>query len=249
MDILQLIIFIRELNVESLCKSVTEIMARTGLKSFAVVHKSLDRIGGFSTGEFFLIRLPSADDRDSEEILKEIRVKIQHLLCPLLRFLSGRMGSMAFLPQELAGTEERAGRLLPANYRTPLIVELRKITVRLDILIIEITEKCLGCRAYTHALLQFVQTAVCDPCDFRCEPFNVILFLLKKAFRNEHRQVDIFNACFLKSAVKFCSDVFPDCIACRLKYHAAFYRCISGEFRLLDDIRIPLGKIYFPGCD
>ena len=53
------------------------------------------------------------------------------------------MDCMSFLPQELSGTQERSGLLLPTYHGTPLIVYLRQVSVGMDVILIEITEQGL----------------------------------------------------------------------------------------------------------
>ena len=143
MYILQGIILICKLYAISLCKAVAEVVARTGLQRFSVMHQRLDRIGCLCTGKFFLVCLLPTDNRDRQHFLAKISVHIQHLdgtcLCLFCRCMCG----MALLPQKLSGAQKRTGRLLPAHNGAPLVVHTWQITVRVNIICIEITEQCL----------------------------------------------------------------------------------------------------------
>ena len=88
------------------------------------------------------------------------------------------MCGMSFLPQELSGTQERSGLLLPTYHGTPLIVYLRQVSVRMDVILIEITEQGLGSRSDAKSLGKFVQSSLSNPCYFGCETFYMILLLV-----------------------------------------------------------------------
>ena len=159
------------------------------------------------------------------------------------------MGGMSFLPQEFPGAKEGSCFLFPADYTAPLIIYLGKVTVGLDISLIEITKQRFGGRSDTHSLLERIESAVCYPGNLRCKPLYVILFLFKKTFGDEHRHIDIFYARCLKSLVQLSLDIFPDRISCGLDYHAALHIGIVNQFCLLHHIRIPLCKVLTHGCD
>ena len=156
MDILQLVVLVRKLDAERAGEAVAEVVAGAGLQGLAVMHEGLDRVGRLGAGEFLLVRLAAADDRDCQEVLQEIRIDVQHELRALLGLLRRCMGGVAFLPQELAGAKERTRGLLPSHNRAPLVVDLRQVAVGVDILRVEIAEERLGSRTHAHALLQFI---------------------------------------------------------------------------------------------
>ena len=47
----------------------------------------------------------------------------------------------------------------------------------------------------------------------------------------------------------FVMDIFPDCITCRFKNHAALDTGISHQFCFFYNICIPLGKVHIHGCN
>ena len=61
-----------------------------------------------------------------------------------------------------------------------------------------VAEKSFRCRSYAKSLLKLFTSAVCNPRNLRSKAFNVVLFLLQKTFRNKHRHIHVFVACFLK---------------------------------------------------
>ena len=143
MNIFQCVIFICILDSKCLCKTISEVMACTGLKSLAVMHQGLNGVSSLRTCKLLLVSFLSADNRNSQNLLAEICIQVQHLDGTLLSLLSSSMSSMALLPQELPGTKERTGCLLPAHNRAPLVVYLRKISVGLDLFLVEVTEQSL----------------------------------------------------------------------------------------------------------
>ena len=159
------------------------------------------------------------------------------------------MCGMAFLPQELSGTEEGTGRLLPADNGAPLVVNLRKITIRMNVIFIEITEQGLRGWAHAETLLEIFQSALCHPGYLGSKAFHMILLLLKQALGNEHRKINVLHASLFETAVQLIADVLPDGITSRFDDHAAFYAGVIDQFCFSYHIRIPLGEIFFHGCD
>ena len=129
MDILQRVVLIRKLDAKCFGKAVAEIVAGAGLQRLAVMHKRFNRVSRFGASKFFLVSLPSPYHRDREHFLDKISIDIEHQLRAFLRLFGSRMGSVPFLPQELPGTQERTGRLLPTEHGAPLVVNFRKIAV------------------------------------------------------------------------------------------------------------------------
>ena len=98
MHILQLILFIRILDLKSSGKSVPEVVAGSGLERLSVMHQGFDGIGGFRSREFFLVCLAPLHHRDGQHLLTEIRVHIQHLDRSFLCLLRCGMGCVSLLP-------------------------------------------------------------------------------------------------------------------------------------------------------
>ena len=249
MNILKLVFFVCILNTEGFCKAVAEVMAGSRLQSLSIVHQRLDCISRLCACKFFFVCFLAFYNRDCKNFLTEVCIYIQHLNGSLFRLFSCCMSSMAFLPQKFSGTQERTGCFFPADYRTPLIVNLRKISVGLDLLLIKIAEQSLRGRTHTETLLKRIQSAVSYPCNLRRKALYVILFFLKKRLRNKHRHVNILNACFFESSVQLILDVFPDGIAGRLDHHAALYACVIAKLCLFYYVSIPLRKIFLHGSD
>ncbi len=100
-------------------------------------------------------------------------------------------------------------------------------------------------RTDAKPFLKLFAAAVSDPGNLRSKAFNVVFFLLKEAFRNEHRHIDVLVTGILEHSVKDALNVLPNCIAVRADNHAALYARIFNKLRLFNDIGIPFGKVLF----
>ena len=76
MNILEFIILRSILNIECSGKTVTEIMAGTGLQRFTVMHQCFDGICCNGAREFFLFGLSALDYGNRKHILAEIRIYV-----------------------------------------------------------------------------------------------------------------------------------------------------------------------------
>ena len=224
-------------------------MACTGLESLTVVHQRFDGISSLSTCKFLLVCLLAFDDRNRKNFLAEVCIDVQHLDGTLLRFLSCCMSSMSLLPQELSGTKEWTCCLLPTDNGTPLIIYLWKISVGLDLFLVEIAEQSLRSRTHAKSLLQRIKAAMSHPCNLRSKTFYMIFLFIKKRLRDKDRHVNVLYTGFFKSAVKLMLDILPDCITCRFDRHTALNTCIATELSLLNNVCIPLSKILIHRCD
>jgi len=79
---------------------------------------------------------------------------------------------------------------------------------------------------------------------FGREAFDVMLFFLDKALRNEQRKGDILMAGGLETAVECLLNVFPERPAVGTHDHAAADRSVIGELRFQDQLVVPLGEIF-----
>ena len=130
--ILKLVVPPGEGDIISTGELITEVVGGRALQRLVVLHEALNGIGRFRTGKFFLFGLTAAHHRDGEDLFKEISIAVQLLLGFMLCFLGGLVNGMAFLPPELAAAQEGTGGLLPADYRTPLVVKHGKFTIRMQ---------------------------------------------------------------------------------------------------------------------
>ena len=186
------------------------------------MHQCFDCISILCSCEFLALCLTSGNYRDCKNILCKVSVDSPHLFCTLFCFFVCCMDCMSFLPQELSRTKEWSCCLLPAKNGTPLIPHLRKITVRLNCLAPDITEQCLRCRTDTESFLKFFQSTMCYPCNFRCKSFDMILFFLKKAFRDHNRKVYILYSCLFETCIQVLLNILPQSISVRKVVHTSF---------------------------
>ena len=79
MNIFQFVVTVCKLDIISFCKSITEIVACSGLQCFSVVHQGFNRVSCFCSGKFFFVVLSSFYNRDRQNFFTEICINIQHL--------------------------------------------------------------------------------------------------------------------------------------------------------------------------
>ena len=104
-------------------------MRRTGLQGLAVLHHGLDAESIEGPGETLVLRLVADHYRQGHVGTGEVGIDLHHPLSLLHSFLSRSVGRVSLLPQELCGTEEKAGSHLPAHHIGPLIDQYGQIPV------------------------------------------------------------------------------------------------------------------------
>ena len=98
MNILQGVVLCCILNAKCLCETIAKVVAGTRLQCFSVMHQGLDGVGSLCACEFLFIGLLTADYRDSQYLLTEVCVQIQHLDGSCLSFLCGCVSGVTLLP-------------------------------------------------------------------------------------------------------------------------------------------------------
>ena len=241
--VLELVILIRKGDVIGLCKFLSEEMAGAGLQSTSVMHQCLNGVRGIRTGKLFFFGFLSLDGRNRHVLCQEIRIDVQHLLSPFFSFFLGRMDGMSLLPKELTGTKKRPRFLFPAHNRAPLIVQARKITIGVNIILVEIRKHRFGCRSYAQALRQRLCSARRHPGHLRRKAVHKLTLLCQKAFRNQHRHIHVLNTGGLEAAIEMIPNCLPKRIAGRLENREALNMRISDQFRLCAYIGVPLCEV------
>ena len=112
-------------DVICLCKMVAEIMTRSHLQSFSVLHHRLKGIGCFRSRKFLFFALSAADNGNCKHVLHKVTVNFKHTLGFFLCFLGGCVRGVALLPEEFARAQEGAGVLFPSYNVCPLVIEQR----------------------------------------------------------------------------------------------------------------------------
>ena len=243
MRIAYLILTVCVRYIKRSCKAVTEIVRSTALKRNAVMHHRLDGVGFHSACELFLLGLLTRNCGDRESFTVKVLIALEHiegfLSCLCLALVHG----VSLLPQELRGTQERTGCLFPSYNVTPLIIKLRKVTVRMNYIFIVIAEKCFRGRTNYKALSELILSTHGNYCALGSKACNVILFLLQKALRDKHRHINVLVTELLEARVKIVLNVLPDSVAVRTDDHTALNAGIVNKLRFLYYVCVPLSKI------
>ena len=113
----------------------------------------------------------------------------------------------------------------------------------MDYVRVVLAEESLRSRADAKSVLKLLITAVSYPCNLRSKALNVILFLLEKALRDEHRHTNILVTCSLEHTVEDTLHILPYSVAIRTYYHTALNTCIFYQLCFFADICVPLSKI------
>ena len=121
-DHVVLFVFADEFDVEDLGEVLTEVVAGSHLQCFAVRHHSFQRGGVVGSSEFFAVTLDADDDGDGEVVFHDVSVFVEGVQDFFFGFFFGGVGGVAFLPEELAGSQEQLGGFgFPADDVAPLI--------------------------------------------------------------------------------------------------------------------------------
>ncbi len=240
---MELVVLARELNIKRLCEAVAEIVRCAALESLAVMHKSLDGVCILSSRKTLFGGFNALYDRHCKIFLAELGVNIKHTDCFLLSLLSRCVDRVTLLPKELSCAQERTGRFLPADNADPLVIELGKIPVGVNDVCIMLAEKRFRGWPYAKPFLELFVAAVGYPGNLGSKALNMIFFLFKQAFRNEHRHTHILVTRCLEHTVHYALNVFPNRIAVGSDNHAALNACVFAKLGLFNNIRVPFCKI------
>src|ERR687889_977901 len=115
------LILVEECDVEGAGEILPEVVAGRGLQGTPVTHQSLAGVGLDGPGETLRLALRAREDGHRHRLVKTVAVDAEHPQGLLARLLGTRVDSVALLPEELRGPEERAGDLLPAQDVAPLV--------------------------------------------------------------------------------------------------------------------------------
>ena len=121
-------------DVEHLAEVLPKTVRGTTLDTTASGGNVALHGGGVgTTGKLLLLRLLTLDHGNGQELLIDAGVQVQNLDDLLMGSILGQMSSVALLPQELTGSQERLGVLeLPSHNGVPLVELEGKVTVTSD---------------------------------------------------------------------------------------------------------------------
>ena len=229
-------------------------MRGAGLQGFSVLHHGFNAVSIEGAGEAFGLGLVADDHRHGHELAGELRVHVHHLRRLGHGLVVGGVGRMAFLPQELGGTQEQARAHLPAYDVRPLVAQDRKVAPRLDPVLVGIPDDGLGGRAHDQFLFQLrigidhhalavgrhLKAVVRNHGAFLGEPFHMLGFPAQERFGDEQREIGVHVSRFLEHLVKLVLHLLPDGIAIGLDDHAAADSRLLGQIGLHHQIVVPL---------
>ncbi len=159
------------------------------------------------------------------------------------------VGGVTFLPQKFHRAQKEARAQFPAHHVGPLVDQQRQVAVGLNPFLEGPADDRFRGRAHDQWLLKHFAAADGHNGQLRREALDVLGFFFEEALRDEQREIGVFMAGFLKTAIQPIPDAFPQLIAVGLDDHAAAHGRIVGQVGFLHDIGIPSGKIFRLWCD
>ena len=96
--VLEIIILVKELDVERLGEILPEEVTGARLERLIVPHHRLNGITGHRSRELLTLALTTSDDRDSSILDGKVGIDVEHAQCFFLCFLGRGVGGMPFLP-------------------------------------------------------------------------------------------------------------------------------------------------------
>ena len=231
---LLLAVLVGEGDVEGLGEVLPQEVRRTALQRLTILHQCLDGVGLYGTGEALVGAFHTDMHGDSEEVAGEVGVDIDHAYCFFFGLLTGSVGGVTFLPEELSGAQEEARAHLPAYDVRPLVAEDRQVTVGLDPALVRIPDNGLGGRAHDELFLELglrvdddapvragLQAVVGDDGTLLSEALDVVGLLAEEALRDEEGEVCVVVTRFLKHVIELALHALPDSVAVGLDDHTA----------------------------
>ena len=252
-SVVGLIVLIDKLHIEGTAEVLPEEVARAALQGLAVLHHGFNSIGVERTGKAFRFALHAAHHGNGEHIACKVGINVEHLAGTLFCLLARGMGGVAFLPQELAGTQEEAGAHLPAHHVAPLVAEHGQVAPRMNPLAVSVPnrrfargadyqfflELCGGVNHHAVALGVGFEAIVRHHGALLGKAFHVFGFFREKTFRDEQREINVLHTSLLETRIKRLLDLFPNGIAVRFYHHAAAHVCLLGKVGFHNKFVIP----------
>ena len=228
---------------------VAEIVAGAGLQGLAVLHHSLDGIGGLGPGELLLVGLAALHHGHGQGVPAEVGIAVELLLGFGNGLFGGLVDGVALLPPELPGPQEGAGGLFPADHGAPLVIQHGQFPIALQHVVPMVAEHGLGGGPEGQALLQLLAAAHGDPGHLRGEALHQLPLLLQQALGDQHGHSHVDMAGLFERAVHNALDILPDGVAIGPQDHEALHGRIVHQLRLQADVGIPLGEVHLHGGD
>ena len=125
-------LFVLIFDPRRLGKTRAQIMRRSGLQGFPILHHRFDAVGCYCTRKTLILRLFASHNGHRQRTFSKGTVHFERAH----RFLHGicavGMGGMPFLPQKLACAQEHTRAHFPADNIGPLVHHQRQITPALN---------------------------------------------------------------------------------------------------------------------
>ena len=251
-------VLVLETDIAGLSEVLTEVVRRSSLEGLTVLHHGLNTEGVDGTREALAFGLAALNHGHRHVVFREVSIDLEHLVSLFHGFGFRRVNGVAFLPEELGGTEEEARAHFPADNVSPLVDENRKVAIRLYPLRVSLANDGLGGRTDNERLLELargdefsvrahLEARVGDDGTFLGEAVDVRGFLLDIADRNEEREVGVHVAGLLEHRVEVALDVLPQGVTPRLDNHAAADGAVLRQVGVLDDLKVPLRVVFGAG--
>src|SRR6266436_3739681 len=243
--VLTLPISIQVLDIEAFGKVGTEVVARTRLQRFAILHQGLDGVGAQRPSEFLILALASHDDRHGRVFFGECPVHLEHHQGTFFRFFDAAVRGMSLLPEEFRSTQKKDRAFLPAHDIVPQVDQDWQIAIALHPPGITMANDGLAGRTNGKRLFKLFAAPACHPGHLWSKSFDMLCLFLEKTTRNEQGKVGIDYPGFLEAVIHEALDIFPDGVAVWPNDHTAPHRCIISQFCFAHHLVIPLRKIVF----
>src|SRR4030067_1565081 len=162
--VMLLLIFVDKRDIKDLGKVLTQIMAGAHLQLFPIRHHGFHRCRVKGAREFFTVSLLAYEHRYRQVRFNEVLVLSQCVENFLFRFFSRCVHRVAFLPEELACSEEWFGGFgFPPNDVAPLVKLDWQVSPASNPLGERSVHYRLGCGAFGQFLFEFSMVALRYP--------------------------------------------------------------------------------------
>ena len=154
-----------------------------------------------------------------------------------------RVRGVAFLPEELGGTQEEPRAELPPHDVGPLVEEERQVAVALQPLRHVLADDRLARGPDDDGLVELLATRDGDDRELRAEPLDVLGLALEVRLGDEEREVRVLGAARLDAGVDLGLHPLPEPVAVRADDHRAADGTVLGQLRLVQDVLVPAGEV------
>lgn len=239
-------LLIFKLNSEHFGKVLAKVMACGCLNSSSVFRNPSFHSCGFeSSCELFWFSFNSFVNGNCQYFLINSPVVLQNCEGFFFSFFECCMGCVSFLPQELTCSNKGSGMLkLPPHNVRPLVQTKGKVSMTLDpIGICRIHDGLTG-GSNCNGLSKIALSWFSNPGNFGSEAFNVFFLSFEGFLGNKHWEISVFNSMLFNQSIEKLLYSFPNTVAPGPEDVAAWDIIIIKHAWFVDNICIPVGKIF-----